>query len=205
MILCGLNFPFSRCKKLKFTTYVSSTHIKSRIWFEIKIPRNNDVNIGNLWSRLEQALHKQQEKHSWHAGNIFFKKGALKYLKMPFYVLESFPINFAMPSSAWQTGDATKFGRKGGVPCRLKYLSYENSSAISSGKSFKKINICDSKDVLWQRKSYENRQMISGSVHKPLLTHESSCCTSNTAKTCLYWTHENSCYVFTSLAAWNLE
>ena len=39
--------------------------------------------------KLEQALHKQQEQHSWHVGDIFFKKGASKYLKMPFYVLES--------------------------------------------------------------------------------------------------------------------
>ena len=48
--------------------------------------------------KLEQALHKQQEYHSWHDGNIFFfEKSASKYLKMPFYVLESFPINCVMP------------------------------------------------------------------------------------------------------------
>ena len=48
--------------------------------------------------KLEQALYRQQEHHSWHAGNIFFlEKSASKYLKMPFHVLESFPINCVMP------------------------------------------------------------------------------------------------------------
>ena len=44
-------------------------------------------------SKLEQTLHKHQEQHSWHAGKIFLEKGVSKYLKIPFYVLESFPIN----------------------------------------------------------------------------------------------------------------
>ena len=31
--------------------------------------------------KLEQALHKQQEQHSWHAGNIFFWKRCIEIPK----------------------------------------------------------------------------------------------------------------------------
>ena len=42
--------------------------------------------------KLEQSLHKHQEQHSWHAGNIyiFFEKGPSKYLKMSLYVESRF-------------------------------------------------------------------------------------------------------------------
>ena len=44
-------------------------------------PRNIALSFPLFYPRLEQALHKHQEQHSWHAGNIFVRKRCIKIPK----------------------------------------------------------------------------------------------------------------------------
>ena len=104
--------------------------------------------------KLEQTLQRQQEQHSWHAG-IIFSKGASKYLKMPFYVLESFLTNCVMPMIFVLNFSMTNWWDSG-VPAGWSICFVRNSSAItwnssviSLGESYKKINIHNSKAALW--------------------------------------------------------